>query len=175
MGGTVKAEGARDDRNGASGPRTVGPRRAALDRLFVRAALASIVMLFVLQGCAAEEKRSIPAGAQATIDRVTEDVAAGRDEKVYTEAAEEWRAAVSAEENARLLSRVRERLGRVEDRTLHTGREQQSASAPLSGHTLELHYNTRFERGTGMERFTFVERDGRWFLAGYSVSSDALR
>lgn len=161
------------------GPRCAGVERlftrAAIERLFVRAALVCVVLLFALQGCAGEERRSIPSGAQATIDRVTDDVAAGRDEKVYGEAAEEWREAVSAEENARLLGRVRERLGRVEDRTLHTGREQQSASPPLSGHTLELHFNTRFERGAGMERFTLVERDGRWLLAGYSVSSDLLR
>ncbi|HYH85382.1 MAG TPA: DUF4019 domain-containing protein [Pyrinomonadaceae bacterium] len=122
-----------------------------------------------------DERRNVPAGAQATVERVTEDIAAGRDAKVYEEAASEWRAAVSADENERILSRVRERLGRVENRALHTGREQQSASAPLSGHTLELVYNTRFERGEAMERFTLLERDGGWLLAGYSVSSDTLK
>lgn len=122
-----------------------------------------------------DERHNVPAGAQATVDRVTEDVAAGRDEKVYEEAAAEWRANVSAEESARTLSRVREQLGRVESRALHTGREQQSAPAPLSGHTLELVYQTRFERGSAMERFTLLERGGEWLLAGYSVSSDLLR
>ena len=74
-----------------------------------------------------------------------------------------------------MLSRVRERLGKVESRALHTGKEQQSASPPLSGHTLELLYQTRFERGAAMERFTLVEREGRWLLAGYKVTSDLLR
>ena len=41
------------------------------------------------------------------MERVTEDIAAGHDAKVYAEAAEEWRAAVSADENARMLARVR--------------------------------------------------------------------
>ena len=117
----------------------------------------------------------MPAGAQSAVDRLTEDIAAGRDAKVYEEAAEEWRASVSEEENARMLSRVRERLGKVESRALHKGTEQQSASPPLSGHTLELIYETRFERGSAMERFTLVEREGRWLLAGYKVTSDALR
>ncbi|MFL6285532.1 MAG: DUF4019 domain-containing protein [Pyrinomonadaceae bacterium] len=117
----------------------------------------------------------MPEGAQSAVERVTEEIAQGRDAKVYEEAAEEWRASVSAEENARMLSRVRERLGRVESRALHTGKEQQSASPPLSGHTLELLYQTRFERGSAMERFTLVEREGRWLLAGYKVTSDALR
>ncbi|HVF67789.1 MAG TPA: DUF4019 domain-containing protein [Pyrinomonadaceae bacterium] len=117
----------------------------------------------------------MPAGAQSAVDSLTDDIAAGRDAKVYEEAAEEWRASVSAEESARMLSRVRDRLGKVENRALHTGKEQQSASPPLSGHTLELVYQTRFERGSAMERFTLVERGGRWLLAGYKVTSDALR
>ena len=132
------------------------------------------VLLFAF-ACSVDERREIPAGAQAAVERVTEDIAAGRDAKVYEEAAEEWRAAVSDDENARILSRVRERLGRVESRALHTGREQAAASAPLSGHTLELVYQTRFERGEAMERFTLLEREGRWLLAGYSVTSDVLR
>ncbi|HZT60380.1 MAG TPA: DUF4019 domain-containing protein [Pyrinomonadaceae bacterium] len=106
---------------------------------------------------------------------MTEDIEAGRDAKVYAEAADEWRAAVSADENGKILSRVRERLGRVESRALHTGREQQSADPPLSGHALELVYQTSFERGPAMEKFTLLERGGQWLLAGYTVSSDALK
>ena len=79
------------------------------------------------------------------------------------------------EQNARLLSRVRESLGRVESRALRTGREQQSAAAPLSGHALELVYATRFERGSATEKFTLLERGGEWLLAGYSVNSDVLK
>lgn len=125
--------------------------------------------------CSVDERRNIPAGAQATVERVTEDIAAGRDAKVYEEAAEEWRAAVSADENEKLLRRVRERLGRVESRALNTGREQAAANPPLKGHTLELIYNTRFERGEAMERFTLLEQSGGWLLAGYSVTSDILK
>ena len=70
---------------------------------------------------------------------------------------------------------MRERLGRVESRALTKGTEQQSASAPLSGHALELFYSTRFERGSATERFTLLERGGEWLLAGYTVSSDLLK
>jgi hypothetical protein len=137
--------------------------------------LLPAAICLLLSSCAVDELRSVPAGAQATVERVTEDVAAGRDTKVYEEAAAEWRSTVSAEDSARMLSRVRERLGRVESRALHTGREQQSAAQPLSGHTLELVYQTRFEHGSAMERFTLLERGGDWLLAGYKVTSDALR
>ncbi len=149
------------------------PRAARRCLIFYCLLPAAICLL--LSACAVDERRGVPAGAQATVERVTEDVAAGRDAKVYEEAAPEWRANVSAEESARTLQRVRERLGRVESRALHTGREQQSAPAPLSGHTLELVYQTRFERGSAMERFTLLERGGEWLLAGYTVTSDLLR
>jgi hypothetical protein len=145
---------------------------------FLRLPSAPAVCLLLsafLSGCAVDERRGVPAGAQATVERVTEDIAAGRDAKVYGEAADEWRAAVSADENGKILARVRERLGRVESRDLHTGHEQQSAGPPLSGHALELVYQTRFERGSAMEKFTLLERGGDWLLAGYSVSSDALK
>ena len=163
----MKAEGGRQ--------RTEGERREAGGRFNrPRAAFCLLLSAFLLSGCA-EERRPIPGGAQETIDRVTEDIAAGRHDKVYEEAAPEWRGAVGAEEHGRILERVRERLGAVRGRTLHTGREQQSASAPLSGHTLELTYQTSFERGDATERFTLVEREGRWLLAGYFVSAEALK
>lgn len=142
---------------------------------FASRLLTTVCCLLLLSSCAVDERRSIPAGAQATVDRVTEDIAAGRNEKVYQEAAPEWRAKVSSEENARILGRVRERLGRVESRALHKGTEQQSAAPPLSGHALELYYATRFERGSATERFTLLERSGEWLLAGYIVSSDVLK
>jgi uncharacterized protein DUF4019 len=154
-------------------------RTKSFDRRVLRAGslliFAFCLFSFVFQGCAVDERRAVPAGAQATVDRVTEDIEAGRDEKVYAEAADEWRAAVSADENTKILARVRERLGRVESRALNTGREQQSASPPLSGHALELVYQTRFERGPATETFTLLERGGDWLLAGYNVTSDLLK
>jgi hypothetical protein len=156
-------------------PRAKVKRRKAKVQTAAYTFAFCLLTFALLSACAVDERRGIPPAAQAAVDGVTEDIAAARDAKVYGEAAEEWRAAVSAEENARLLGRVRERLGRVESRTLHTGREQQSAAAPLSGHSLELVYRTRFERGEAMERFTLLEREGRWLLAGYSVSSDVLK
>ena len=137
--------------------------------------LTTVSCLLLFPSCAVDERRDIPAGARATVERVTEDIAAGRDAKVYEEAAPEWRAQVSSEESARILARVRERLGRVENRALTKGTEQESAAPPLSGHALELFYATRFERGSATERFTLLERKGEWLLAGYTVSSDALK
>jgi Protein of unknown function (DUF4019) len=167
-----KTEGSRQTAAGSQSRRL--SVRPALRRLAFHCLLPAAVCL-LFSSCAVDERRGVPAGAQATVERVTEDIAAGRDEKVYMEAAPEWRARVSAEESAGILARVRERLGRVESRALTKGTEQQSASAPLSGHALELFYSTRFERGGATERFTLLERGGEWLLAGYTVSSDVLK
>ena len=157
---------------GTGEQKAVGSRRKAAKNALT--AFCLLLCAFLFPACG-EERRAVPPGAQAVVDGVTEDIAAGREAKVYAEAAEEWRAQVTAEESGRKLARLRERLGRVRGRTLHSGREQQSASAPLSGHSLELVYRTEFERGEAMEKFTLLERDGGWLLAGYSVNSDALK
>src|ERR1043165_6459549 len=40
-----------------------------------------------LSGCAVDERRGVPPGAQATVERVTDEIAAGQDAEVYKEAA----------------------------------------------------------------------------------------
>lgn len=166
----VKTEGRRQ-----KAFRTRGANRLPTAFCFLLTAFCLLPSALFSSGCAVDERRSVPADAQAVVDSVTEDIAAGREAKVYAEAADEWRATLTEAESAARLSRVRERMGRVRGRALHTGREQQSATAPLSGHTLELVYRTEFERGDAMEKFTLLERGGVWLLAGYSVSSDTLR
>lgn len=120
-----------------------------------------------------DERRSgLPAGAQTAIDDLTEEISAGNFAQVYADAADEWRANVSADENDKILARVRERLGRVQSRVPVSAIEQAQGAA---GHTLQLSYNTKFERADAVESFTLVEREGRWLLARYTVNSDALK
>ena len=52
---------------------------------------AFCLLPFYSHGCAVDERRDVPAGARATVECVNEDIAAGRDVKVYEEAANEWR------------------------------------------------------------------------------------
>jgi hypothetical protein len=147
--------------------------RTALAIAFLAALLLPPLLL---AACSIDERRSsIPPGAQAVIERVTDDIAAGRDDKLYDEAAEEWRRAAAPAQNKEMLERLRTRLGKVESRSFLRGREQQSAGGDLPGHSLVVSYQTTFEHAEGMETFTLVERDGRWLLARYAVSSDALK
>ncbi len=136
---------------------------------------------FVVAACIAcaacgvgEKREGIPAGAQTVVDVLTEDIGEGRADKIYREAADEWRRATTAEQNAAAIERLRARLGRVQSRTAIKRTQQPNAGGALDGHTLELIYQTSFERGAGTENITLVERDGRWLLARYFVSSDLL-
>ena len=113
----------------------------------------------------------VPAEARATVETVGEDLAEGRYEKIYNEAAEEWRRASTPEESEATLRKLKERLGNVRTRSVHTATEQDGSG----GHLFVITYATQFERADGMETFTLVERDGRWQLARYFVNSDALK
>ncbi len=99
------------------------------------------------------------------------DIAAGRYEKIYTEAAEEWRQATTLEQANETFRTLKSKLGNVRSRSFHSATEQDTTS----GHSFVITYKTSFERADGMETFTLVERDGRWLLARYFVNSDALK
>jgi hypothetical protein len=133
-------------------------------------------IVLILGACKHGERRSgIPADAQAVLDTAIEDINAGRHEKLYNEAAEEWRRDTTLEQSKATFERLREKLGRASVRDLQTAREEQTGTAPVAGHSLVAIYQTSFERGYAMETFTLIERGGRWYLAKYFVSSTALQ
>ena len=126
--------------------------------------------------CSQGMRRSgVPANAQAVIDTSLEDIDAGRYDKLYHEAADEWRIAATLDESKATLKTLRDKLGKVRTRTLQTAREEQTSTGPIPGHSLVVAYQTSFEHGDGMETFTLIEHGGRWYLARYFVSSSALK
>ena len=112
---------------------------------------------------------------QAAIDAVSDDIAEGRYEKIYNEAADEWRQATTLEQSNAAFQKLKERLGSVKSRAIHTATEQDNTTGTPSGHSFIVTYRSTFEHGDGMETFTLVERQGRWLLARYFVNSDALK
>jgi hypothetical protein len=129
-----------------------------------------------LAACGVGQKRSgLPPEAQATIDAVTNDLAGGAYEKIYADAAEEWRRTARADESRAHLERVRNSLGRVVGRAQLSAQERDAGGNAPGGRTLVVAYNTKFERADAIETFTLVEREGRWLLARYAVNSNALR
>jgi len=143
-------------------------------RIVARGAL--LFLSFVLAAaCGVEQKQSgLPPGAQATIDSITSDLARADYEKIYADAADEWRRTARADESRASLERIRNALGGVLSRAQLSAQERGASGAP-EGRTLVVGYNTKFERADAIETFTLVEREGRWLLARYAVNSNALR
>lgn len=146
------------------------PSRAALLRALVPC------ILLLSSACGQSARRSgMPAGAQSVLDSSLEDIDEGRYEKIYQEAADEWRRDATLDESKATFQRLRDRLGRVRTRNLQSAREEQTSTAPIAGHSVVVLYQTSFERGDGMEAFTLLERGGHWFLARYYVTSNSLK
>ena len=138
--------------------------------------LSLVLALALCAACTRGERRSgVPPDAQSVLDTAIEDINTGRYDKLYNEAADEWRRDATLEESKATFERLREKLGRATVRDLQTAREEQTSTAPLAGHSLIAIYQTSFEHGHAMETFTLVERDGKWFFAKYFVSSTALK
>jgi len=142
--------------------------------------VATIALVFCLAvvsaSCAKRMRRAgIPSDAQTILDTAIQDIDAGRYEKLYNDAGEEWRQDSTLEESKATLQRLHDKLGRAQVRNLDTAREEQTATAPIPGHSLIAVYQTSFERGNAMETFTLIEHGGKWYLAKYLVTSTALK
>ncbi len=141
-----------------------------------RYAFGLVVLLAVAAACTLKASREgIPLQAQAAIDMVSDDIAEGRYEKIYNEAAEEWRGASTLEQSEATFKTLKTKLGKVKSRSFHSATEQHNTAGRLPGHSFVITYQTAFEHGEGMETFTVVERNGRWQLARYFVNSSALK
>ena len=140
------------------------------------AALIVFGLVSVVASCSEGVRRNrIPAGAQTTLDTAIQDIDGGRYDKLYNQAADEWRKDSSLQDSQATFQRLRDKLGRARVRNLDTAREEQTGTAPIPGHSLVVIYQTSFERGDAMETFTLIEHGGSWYLAKYFVSSTALK
>lgn len=136
--------------------------------------LVSSNVVFI--SCSEGVRRSgIPADAQTVLETAIADIDAGRYDKLYNEAADEWRKDATLDESKVTFQRLRDKLGQARVRNLETAREEQTATAPIPGHSLVVVYQTSFDRGDAMETLTLMEHGGRWYLAKYFVSSTALK
>jgi len=137
-----------------------------------------LTFVTVLAGAACglkEERRSVPPEVESAVGAVSEDIAAERYEKLYSEASELWRQDATLEQSVATFKTLREKLGPVESRRLQSATEQTNSGGPLKGRAYILTYRTEFQKGEGMETFTLVERKGQWLLARYLVTSTALK
>jgi catalase len=116
----------------------------------------------------------VPLEVQEAVNTVGDQMGQERYEQIYNESSDLWKQSVSLEQSNQVFKTLHDKLGKVESRALHSAAEQQNSGGALQGHVYILSYQTRFERGNGMETFTLVEQNGRWLLARYLVNSTAL-
>ncbi len=129
----------------------------------------------IVSGCGqGPDAARVPIEVQDVVNTVGEQIAQERYEQIYNESSDLWKQDVSLEQSNQVFKTLHDKLGKVESRSLHSAAEQQNSGGALKGHVFILTYQTRFERGDGMETFTLVEQNGRWLLARYLVNSTAL-
>jgi hypothetical protein len=121
------------------------------------------------------DRPRVPTEVQEVVASVGENIAQERYEQIYNESSDLWKKDVTLEQSNEVFKTLRTKLGKVESRSLHSATEQQNSGGVLKGHVFILSYETRFERGEGMETFTLIEDNGRWLLARYFVNSTALQ
>src|SRR5438034_1786463 len=91
-----------------------------------------VVLLFVFSfACNQGARRNgMPAGAQAALDAAIADIDAGRSEKLYNEAADEWRKAATLDESKATFKTLHDKLGNVHTRELQSASEEETSTAP---------------------------------------------
>ncbi len=144
---------------------------------FLRFSLYSLILLLAigLGACGLSgERHGLPSEVEARIGTVSDDISSERYEKIYNEASDLWKRDSTPEQSTQIFKTLRTRLGKVESRALNSATEQNNASGPMKGHFYIVTYQTKFERGEGMETFTLIEYDHKWLLARYFVNSTAL-
>ena len=150
-------------------------KRQAGNDSVTRTTVLILFSLSLLVGCGINTQRNrLPAEVESAINSVADDIAQERYDKIYDEASELWRQDVSKEQSAEVFKTLRARLGKIENRSLHSATEQQNSGGALKGNVYIVAYQTKFELGEGMETYTLVERNGHWLLARYLVNSTAL-
>jgi len=89
---------------------------------------------------------------------------------IFAEASDELKKATTEQELSRLLGAVNGKLGAVK-----TAEDNGwNVNFNTSGTFVKLSFKTEFEKGTGVETFTYRIVDGRARLTGYNINSNAL-
>jgi hypothetical protein len=138
--------------------------------------LIAFLPVLTVSACRREvERQRVPTEVLDVVTNVGDQIAQERYEQIYNESSDLWKKDVTLEQSNAVFKTLQTKLGKVESRSLHSATEQQNSGGTLKGHIFILSYETRFERGAGMETFTLIEDNGHWRLARYFVNSTALQ
>jgi hypothetical protein len=140
--------------------------------------LVAIVLLLAATAFACgvnNQRQRLPAEVEEVVASIGSNLDQERYDQIYLESSDLWKRDVTLEQSNEVFKTLHSKLGKVESRSLHSAAEQQNSGGQLKGHVFILTYETRFERGSGMETFTLIEQNGRWLLARYLVNSTDLK
>ena len=121
------------------------------------------------------QRERVPREVEETVANIGIYLNQEQYDQVYNESSDLWKRDATLEQSNAVFKTLHTKLGKVESRSLNAAAEQQNSGGPLKGHVFILSYETRFERGSGMETFTLIEDNGRWLLARYLVNSTDLK
>lgn len=140
--------------------------------------IALIALLLTATACACgitNPRDRVPSEVSETVTNIGNNLDEEQYDQIYNDSSNLWKQAATLEQSNEVFKTLRTKLGKVENRALHTATEQQNSGGPMKGHVFILSYQTNFERGEGMETFTLIEENGRWLLARYLVNSTNLQ
>jgi Protein of unknown function (DUF4019) len=100
-------------------------------------------------------------------DRILHEISEGKAEKVYTEAAAEFRDSVSLDKFKGLVAAMHEGYGAFEEITKVTGTEVSAGTGKDTGGSISL--DLSFAKGKTTGKLLFVKRDGTWRMTGFHV------
>ena len=137
-----------------------------------------ICLLLAAMACScgiANQGNRVPAEVEDVVASIGSNIDQERYDQIYWDSADLWKRDATLEQSNEVFKTLRSKLGKIENRALNSATEQQNSGGPLKGHVFILSYETRFERGAGMETFTLIEENGHWLLARYLVNSTNLK
>ncbi|HEU5460117.1 MAG TPA: DUF4019 domain-containing protein [Pyrinomonadaceae bacterium] len=137
--------------------------------------LIAVFLTLIVLACGQAGGGRVPAEVQEVVAHIGDLIEQERYDQIYNESSERWKQEVTLEQSNETFKTMRTKLGTVSSRSLHSATEQENSGGVLKGHVFILTYQTRFERGQGMETFTLIEENGQWRLARYLVNSTALK
>ena len=137
--------------------------------------IVALLAITALSCGISNQRERVPFEVEEVVSTIGNHIDEERYEQIYYESSDLWKRDVTLEQSNEVFKTLRSKLGKIENRSLQSAAEQQNSGGPLKGHVFILSYETRFERGAGMETFTLIDDSGRWLLARYLVNSTNLK
>jgi len=137
--------------------------------------IAPLLAVFSFACAASNQRGRVPVEVDEVVTTIAANIDQERYEQVYSDSSDLWKRDVTLEQSNEVFKTLRTKLGKAESRSLNSATEQHNSGGALKGHVFILSYETRFERGHGMETFTLIEENSQWRLARYLVNSTDLR